>query len=227
MAFGRSSRFSTISTTKAWRAGMSKALISPWKRLSARTCQMLIDAGERQPRQRRRLEHGEDLGDHQQPVAVPAVDEDAGEGGEQERGDLPGEADQAEQERRAGQPVDQPAGRDPRHPGADQRDGLAGEEEPVVAMVQGAQHEAEPAGLPAGLVDASLSHGGEYGARGVHTSLHRSVLHDLPGIPVPPQHEEGQSLGGLLVRLIGVGEASSGRRPRGRARGWAGRLPGG
>ena len=49
---------------------------------------------------------------------------------------LPGEADRAQQQRRSGEPVDQPDGRDARHPRADERDALPAEEEPEVAMAQ-------------------------------------------------------------------------------------------
>ena len=74
----------------------------------------------------------------QQLAAVEAVDPDAGEGREEEGGNLAGEADDAEQQRRAGEPVDQPAGGDAGHPRADERDALAAEEEPEVAVAQGA-----------------------------------------------------------------------------------------
>ena len=42
MALGRSSRASTISTTNAWRAGVSKALMSPWNAESASTCHTVM-----------------------------------------------------------------------------------------------------------------------------------------------------------------------------------------
>ncbi len=37
MAFGKSRRSSTISTTNDWRAGMSIALMTPWRACSAST----------------------------------------------------------------------------------------------------------------------------------------------------------------------------------------------
>ena len=58
---------------------------------------------------------------------------------QEEHGCLRAEADQAQQRRRAGQPVDQPARRQPRHPRADQRNRLSGEEQPVIAGVESAQ----------------------------------------------------------------------------------------
>ena len=69
-------------------------------------------------------------------AAVPAVDPDAGEGREQERGNLAGEADVPSSKRGAGEAVDQPDGGDARHPGADERDALSAEEEPEVAMLE-------------------------------------------------------------------------------------------
>ncbi len=46
IAFGRSSRLSTISIRNAWRAGMSTALMSPWKMLS-RTMWVTVIVPER------------------------------------------------------------------------------------------------------------------------------------------------------------------------------------
>ncbi len=42
IAFGRSSRASTISTTNACRAGVSNAFTSPWTMTSAMTCQTVM-----------------------------------------------------------------------------------------------------------------------------------------------------------------------------------------
>ena len=83
------------------------------------------------------LNAGEDLGPDEELAAVHAVDDDAGEGREEEGGDLAGEADGAEEKRGAGETVDEPAGGDAGHPGADEGDALAGEEEAEVAMAQG------------------------------------------------------------------------------------------
>ena len=47
--------------------------------------------------------------------------------------------DEAEDEGRVAQFVNEPTLRDALHPGADQRDKLAEEEEPVIAMAQGAE----------------------------------------------------------------------------------------
>jgi hypothetical protein len=75
---------------------------------------------------------------HQHLAAVEPVNPDAGKGREEKCGNLPGKADRAQQQRRAGEAIDQPTGGDARHPGADERDALAAEEEAEVAMAQGA-----------------------------------------------------------------------------------------
>ena len=51
----------------------------------------------------------------------------------------PQKPDDAEQQGRAGEPVDQPAGGDARDPGADERNALAAEEQPVVAVPERAE----------------------------------------------------------------------------------------
>ncbi len=147
MAFPRSARFSTISTTKDCRAGMSKALISPCATLSHIISSMVMMPRKRQYSQSERLQHRKYLGDHQDPVAIPAVDPHSSERRQRERWNLSGKAHDAQQERGTGQPVDQPAGGDARHPGADQRDGLSAEEQPVVAIGERPHRELPCAGL--------------------------------------------------------------------------------
>ena len=53
-----------------------------------------------------------------------------------EYGDLAGEAHRAQQEGRVGHAIDQPRLRDRLHPGADQRNQLAGKEQLEVAMAE-------------------------------------------------------------------------------------------
>ena len=90
--------------------------------------------GERQPSQQQGLHGGQGLGPEQHLPAIQAVDPYAGERGQQEGGDLSHEADQAQQQGGASQPVDQPTGGDPRHPGADEGNTLSAEEQPEVAV---------------------------------------------------------------------------------------------
>jgi len=58
---------------------------------------------------------------------------------EEQRRDLSREADEAEEQRGVREPVDEPRLRDLLHPGPDQRDELAGEEEPEVAVPERAE----------------------------------------------------------------------------------------
>ena len=144
IAFGRSARSSTISTTNAWRAGVSNALMTP-----CTTC-----SSEDRP-------HGDHVPDSvstasasdcsidrtcvttrmrwrsQRSTSTPA------NGASEQRRNLAAEADDAEQQLGAGQAVDEPARGDAGDPRADERDALAAEEEAVVAMSKGA---GEPAG---------------------------------------------------------------------------------
>ncbi len=94
------------------------------------------EAGEDKGGEKRGLQHGQSLRQQQQAPPVPAVGEDAGEGGEEKSGDLSGETDHAEQHRRAGEAVDEPADGHLLHPGADQRNALAGEKKTKVAGIE-------------------------------------------------------------------------------------------
>ena len=89
---------------------------------------------------------GECLSPDQQLALVHAFNEYACEGRHEEGEDLAGEADDAKQKCRTGEPVNEPTGGESRHPGADERDALAGEEELEVAMTHGAPCVREAAG---------------------------------------------------------------------------------
>ena len=92
---------------------------------------------------RERLQERQHLRHDEHAMPIPAIDVDAGERREKQRGDLAEEADQAEQKSGIGQPVDEPAGGDPRDPRADERNALTEKEEPVVAASEGAEQDAE------------------------------------------------------------------------------------
>ena len=141
MALGRSARSSTISTTKACRAGMSNALITPCRSCRPAIVRHRDHARERESGERKRLHHREHLGDDDHPVPRVPVHDHAGDRREHEGGDQAAERDHAEEGRRAGQAVHEPARGDAGQPGPDQRDGLAGEEQPVVAVGEGPQRE--------------------------------------------------------------------------------------
>ena len=113
-------------------------------------------AGQHQRGEGERLQHRDRLGDDQQAMAIPAVHDDAGERTENERRKLAREADDAKEEGRAGQAVDEPVGRGRGDPRADERYDLAAEEEPVVAVGERAQHERD-GGRPFGHVAIILA----------------------------------------------------------------------
>ena len=98
------------------------------------------DAGERQDREGRRLDRRQDLARQDDPIAVPPVGQDARQRGHEERRNLPHEADDAKQHRRAREVVDEPRQGQALHPRADQRDALAEEEEAEVPVAQRTDH---------------------------------------------------------------------------------------
>ena len=67
------------------------------------------------------------------------VGQRAADRGQEEDGGLADEAGQAEQERRVGQPIDEPRLRHGLQPRPDQRDGLSAEVEAEVAVMEGAK----------------------------------------------------------------------------------------
>ena len=142
MALLRSSRCSTISTTKACRAGMSKALISPWKALSQTMSHTVMRPASASAASANDCSMARTCVTTSTRCRFQPVHPDAGKRRQQEGRNLPREADHAEQQRRTGQPVHQPAGGDARHPGADQRHALPAEKQAVVAVAQRAQREA-------------------------------------------------------------------------------------
>ena len=80
------------------------------------------------------------LGDEQDAALAEAVGHDAAElAAEQDRRELRGQHE-ADEQAAVRELQGEPRHRDALHPGADRRDDLAGEEEPVVAMAQGTQH---------------------------------------------------------------------------------------
>ena len=147
MALARSSCRSTIWMTKLCRAVASKALTSPSRAPSRMTCQTLTTPASVRAMSTKAWTIASAWVAitvrcrFQRSVSTPATRQNQG------RGDLRGEVGQAEQERRVAQPVDEPDRGDLLHPGADDRDALAEDEEPEVAMRQRAAHGRQPSGL--------------------------------------------------------------------------------
>ena len=99
-----------------------------------------LDPSERdEHRQHDRLHEHQRLRDQQPAAPVDPVREHAGEIAEQQDADVGAERDDAEQPRRSGQTIREPAHRDLLQPRADQRQPLPGEEQPVVAMLERAK----------------------------------------------------------------------------------------
>ncbi len=92
--------------------------------------------GEGKGRERARLDHCQYLGDQEDAVAIPAVDEHTCERGEDESRDLPREAEDPKEQRGSCQPIDEPRGSDAREPRTDEGDALAAKEEAVVAVTK-------------------------------------------------------------------------------------------
>ena len=125
---------------------------------------------ERERGKGERLHRGEHLRPDEDLALVQAIDPDAGEGREQEGGNLAHEADDAEQPCGAGEAVDEPAGGDAGHPGADERDALAAEEEAEVGCAE----------CPPGMRDAARMIAGGNGFRGGKLrALRRSCRHGI------------------------------------------------
>ena len=83
---------------------------------------------ERQGGQGQRLGHRQNLGDHQDAMAIPAVEPNARDGRHEERRDLAHEAGEPQEEGGIGELVDDPTHGEPGHPRADERNTLAREE---------------------------------------------------------------------------------------------------
>ena len=135
IALGRSAGSSTISTTNAWRAGVSNALITPWKSCSRMICVTVIAAAHRAARASvERLQRRQHLGDEKDPPAVPAVADHAAERREHQQWNLTSERDNAEEKLGTGEPEHEPARRHARDPRSDEGKRLSAEEQAIVPV---------------------------------------------------------------------------------------------
>ena len=138
MALSRSSLL-VIWMISDCRAGISNALMQPSITAKASTCQTCTRPEIVSSREAQGLEHRKRLGHDDQFPARIAVGRQAAQASEGEDGDLRAEPRRAQQQFGVGQPVDQPGLRHVLHPGADQGNDLAGDEEAEVAVPQGAE----------------------------------------------------------------------------------------
>ncbi len=121
----------TISSTNAWRVGLSKTVQQPSRPASTKTCQTCTrPVAERIPSTSASDPMQACTSDHQAPLVDAVGDHAAVRAEHQDRRHLHGHQ-QPERGAGVGQRQQQPALGDRLHPGADQRDGLAG----VVAAV--------------------------------------------------------------------------------------------
>ena len=96
-------------------------------------------AGEGQGGKGERLEHRQCLGDDDEISTGVSIRRQSAEGSEGKDRDLAAEPGCAEQQLRVCQTVDEPALGDGLHPGADQGDDLAADEEAEIAVAEGAE----------------------------------------------------------------------------------------
>jgi hypothetical protein len=91
-----------------------------------------VAEGERGEREG--LQHRERLRDEQNIATIQPVYPDSRERREKKCGNLSREADDSEQEGRAGEAIDKPAGGQARHPCAHQGNGLSGEVQAEISV---------------------------------------------------------------------------------------------
>ena len=127
----------TISTANDWRTGMSTALAQPSRSARTMIIGTVTSSVDGQDREDDREGHHHGLDDDQGRALGQGVREHAREQPEDHDRDELGGGHDPEPERVVGQLEDQPGLGDLLHPGADERDRLAAEEQPVVAMAEG------------------------------------------------------------------------------------------
>ena len=125
---------------------MSKELMRPWQMLSARICQTWTWCEKASAARAKDWTIDAIWVTDEDAVLVPAVDPDAGEGGEDEGRELAGESSDAEQPGGVGEAEDEPRGGEARHPGADDGDALAEKEEPEISMGERTERHRESSG---------------------------------------------------------------------------------
>ena len=141
-ALGRSSR-PTISTTNAWRVGMSTALLKPSRRASTEDLPDLDPAAGGEREEAEGQQHLDDLRDDERAALGQRVRDEAAEEAEDEHGQELRGRRQPQDERVAGELEDQPGLRHRLHPRPHQGDHLTAEEQPVVAVAEDARRVGE------------------------------------------------------------------------------------
>jgi len=93
-------------------------------------------SAEAEPCKHTRLDHRDYLCHQHHPVTAPAVNENAGKGGQQKRGYRAGKTHNTQQHLGVSHTVDNPGQRYPLHPGANQRNTLPAEKQPVITVTE-------------------------------------------------------------------------------------------
>ena len=99
--------------------------------------QILHHLAQRQRGKNKRQHHGASLRGDDDAMAIMPVGNRPAYRRQQKDGNLPRESNRSQQQGRSREPVNQPRLRDHLHPGANQRDELAGKEQLEIAMTQG------------------------------------------------------------------------------------------
>ena len=138
MAFSRSSLL-VIWMISDCRAGISNALIQPNITAKAITCHTCTRPEMRQQGEPERLQERKRLGQGDQFPARIAVGGEPAKAAQGEHRDLRAEPCRAQQQLGMRKPVNQPGLGDILHPGADEGNGLAGNEQPEIPVPQRAE----------------------------------------------------------------------------------------
>ena len=144
MALARSPRSSTICTTKLCRAATPNPITRPAKNAQQHDLPSADRAAERSAASVKAWIIAATWADENGAAAVPAIRQHARKRRDEHGRNLRGESHQSEKEGGMAQAVCQPDQRDLLHPGADQRNALAEEEQPEVAMGQCPPHRLQP-----------------------------------------------------------------------------------
>ncbi len=136
-----------MSTRNDWRPGNIKRVHHAQQRRQHEDVPHLHMVRQRERRQHKRQQHRRDLRPDDDVLAVGAIGDDSSDRRKQKHRNLAGKSYRAQQQSRAGQPVDKPRLGHGLHPRADQRNQLSAEKKLEVAMPQGASRRLPAASL--------------------------------------------------------------------------------
>ena len=129
--------------TRASRAGWLNPITTPPNSTRARSSGTVIRPLAVSPNRARDCSHQQQLRDLDHPQAIDAVGERAAERADHHGREQIGERDQTQHRARVAELPGQPADADPLHPGADQRDAVAGDVDAEVRLRERARDRAK------------------------------------------------------------------------------------